>query len=132
MTGVQTCALPICPRVLAAFALSFVFVGATPVRSAAASPHAPDVHAILETHCVECHGGEKTKAGLDVTTRAALLRGGESGAAVQPGQPEASLLYRMVTHEEEPGMPHKKDKLPTAEIKTIAAWIGGGVIYARD
>ena len=47
---------------------------------------------LLETHCVSCHGGEKTKAGLDLVTRDALMRGGESGAAIVPGQPPASLL----------------------------------------
>ncbi len=79
-----------------------------------------------------CHGGEKTKAGFDLTTHAALLRGGESGAAVVLGRPELSLFQRMITHEEEPGMPHKKDKLPEAEIAIIAAWIRDGAIYTRE
>ena len=91
-----------------------------------------DALQILEAHCVGCHGGEKTKAGFDLTTREALLRGGESGTAVAPGQPEASLLYRMVTHREEPGMPHKKEQLPEEMIHTLAAWIGAGVPYARE
>ncbi len=94
--------------------------------------HPPDALALLEQHCVACHGGEKTKAGLDLTTHAALLRGGESGVAVVLGRPEVSLLQRTITHEEEPGMPHKKDKLPEAEIATIAAWIRGGAIYTRE
>ncbi len=92
---------------------------------------APDVLSLLETHCVQCHGGEKTKAGLDLTTRDDLLVGGVDGAAVIPGQPEKSLLYRMVTHEEEPGMPHKEDKLPDAAIEQFAAWIRAGVPYSR-
>ena len=79
-----------------------------------------------------CHGGEKTKAGFDLTTHAALLRGGESGPAVVLGRPELSLFQRMITHEEEPGMPHKKDKLPEAEIAIIAAWIRDGAIYTRE
>ena len=62
----------------------------------------------------------------------ALLRGGESGAAVVLGRPEVGLFQRMITHEEEPGMPHKKDKLPEAEIAIIAAWIRDGAIYTRE
>ena len=91
-----------------------------------------DALSLLETHCVKCHGGEKTKAGLDLTTREALLRGGESGAAVTLTQPaKTSLLYRMVAHLEEPGMPHKEDPLPAADIERIAAWLEAGAPYAR-
>ncbi len=86
---------------------------------------------LLETHCVSCHGGEKTKAGLDLVTREALLRGGESGAAIVSGRPQASLLYKMVAHLEEPGMPHKEDKLDDSAIRQISDWISAGVPYAR-
>jgi hypothetical protein len=90
-----------------------------------------DPLALLETHCVKCHGGEKTKSGLDVTTREALLRGGESGPVVTPGNPGASLLYLMVTHREEPGMPHKEDPLPADVQQRFADWIAAGVPYSR-
>ena len=97
----------------------------------AAHGNPPSIETLLETHCVKCHGGEKTKAGLDLTTRELLLRGGESGSSVETGRPEASLLYRMVTHEEEPGMPHKEDQLPADAIAAFADWIRRGVPYAR-
>ena len=90
-----------------------------------------DVFALLEAHCVKCHGGEKTKGGLDLTTREALLRGGESGAAVVPGKPDASLLIRQVRHEEEPHMPHKEAKLPDAAIAQLVEWVRAGVPYTR-
>ena len=101
------------------------------IAAAHAEPAKRPIEAILESHCVACHGGEKTKAGLDLTTRENLLRGGESGPAVVPGDPRASLLYGMVTHDEEPGMPHKEDKLATDVIETFAEWIRRGVPYAR-
>jgi hypothetical protein len=104
----------------------FVFLTA-----ATLSARAEDVIALLETHCVQCHGGGKIKAGLDLTTRENLLRGGETGDAIVVGHPEKSLLYRMLTHEEEPGMPHKEEKLPDATIKIFADWIRAGVPYAR-
>ena len=86
-----------------------------------------DALALLEAHCVKCHGGEKTKAGLDLTTREGLLRGGESGAAVAADNSvETSLLYQLIAHLEEPGMPHKEEKLPEAEIAEIARWLRAG------
>ncbi|MBL9211022.1 MAG: PSD1 domain-containing protein [Opitutaceae bacterium] len=100
--------------------------------AAAGAAERPEALQVLETHCVECHGGEKTKAGLDLTTRAALLRGGESGAAVVPGRPEASLLVRLVSHRDEPGMPHKQDPL-SAELQAVLTdWVAAGVPYTRS
>src|SRR5687768_8670031 len=90
-----------------------------------------DALAVLEQHCVSCHGGESTKAKLDLTTREALLRGGESGPAVVPEELGGSLLVQMVRHEKDPGMPYKKEKLPEASIEAIAAWVKAGVPYAR-
>ncbi|MES2692586.1 MAG: DUF1549 domain-containing protein, partial [Verrucomicrobiota bacterium] len=78
-----------------------------------------------------CHGGEKTKAGLDLTTREKLLVGGESGPAIVLGQPDKSLLYQMVAHIADPGMPHKEDKLPDADVAAFAQWIKDGVPYTR-
>ncbi|MCX6981917.1 MAG: PSD1 and planctomycete cytochrome C domain-containing protein [Verrucomicrobia bacterium] len=90
-----------------------------------------DVYAVLEAHCVKCHGGENTKGGLDLVTREALLRGGESGAAVVLGKPDASLLIRQVRHEEDPHMPHKEPKLPDAAIAQLVAWVKDGAPYTR-
>ncbi len=107
-----------------------VFVNILVVRAQDPHRHSGALE-VLEAQCVKCHGGEKTKAGLDLTTRENLLRGGESGPAIDATRPEASLLYRMVTHEEEPGMPHKEDKLPAASIAEIGRWIRAGTPYSR-
>ena len=60
-----------------------------------------------------------------------MLRGGESGAAVVPGKPDASLLIRQVRHEEDPHMPHKEPKLPDAAIAQLVEWVKAGVPYTR-
>ena len=117
-----------CSLALIAIACSIRVLGQDTAQAVRASP-ALD---LLETHCVKCHGGEKTKAGFDLTTREALLRGGESGVAFTPDAPaESSLVYRMIAHLEEPGMPHKEDPLPPAAIEQIAAWLRAGAPYAR-
>ena len=88
-----------------------------------------DVSAVLKQHCVKCHGGDKTRGGLDITTRASLLKGGDEGVVVVPGKSKESLLIRLVSHFEKPHMPAKKPKLPDAAIQKIAQWIDLGAPY---
>ncbi len=83
----------------------------------------------LEEHCLRCHGGEKTRAGFDLTSRESLLRGGESGSVIDLGQPEASFLLAVVRHEEEPTMPPKKPQLPAPLLADLATWIALGAPY---
>jgi hypothetical protein len=110
----------------------FAIISATAAQDTQPAAHVRDALTLLEAHCVKCHGGEKTKAGLDLTTREGLLRGGESGATITLGEAaETSLLYRMIAHLEEPGMPHKQDKLPDDAIRQIADWINRGALYSR-
>lgn len=91
----------------------------------------PTAEDILEASCTTCHRPGKSKGGLDLTTREALLKGGDTGPAVVVGKATDSLLYRLVVHLEEPGMPMKADKLPDSRIAALAAWINHGVPYSR-
>src|SRR4051812_28500567 len=61
-----------------------------------------DVLPILAARCLKCHGDAKTKANLDLRTRAGLLRGGESGPALVPGASAKSLLFEMIRKGEMP------------------------------
>ncbi len=54
------------------------------------------VRPILVKHCYECHSGSETNGGLAVDTRAGLLKGGDSGAALTPGEPDKSRLIEAV------------------------------------
>ena len=59
-------------------------------------------------------------AGLRVDSREALLRGGETGPAVVPGDPEKSALLKVVQHAEGfPRMPRGRAKLPAADIEVV-------------
>src|SRR5262249_31010828 len=69
------------------------------------------VRPLLTQHCVNCHGGEKTKGALDLTTREALLEGGAEGPAIIPGNAKGSRLYKLIKHLESPHMPYKAAKL---------------------
>ena len=54
---------------------------------------------LFQKHCVDCHGGAKTKGGLDLTRRINLMQGGDSGAVVLAGNHEASLLFKPHHHD---------------------------------
>ncbi len=92
--------------------------------------HAIGVRAskIIAANCVGCHGAPIKNAGLDLRKRDSILKGGERGAAVSPGNPDLSRIYRQVAHLDGPHMPPGK-KLPDEDIATLKLWIERGVPY---
>ncbi len=80
---------------------------------------------IFKNACNNCHNPDKKKAGLDLTTYAATMAGGESGVPVKLGNAGGSLLYKLTTHADEPKMPPKGDKLSDADLKILSDWIAG-------
>ncbi len=87
------------------------------------------VRPLLAANCFACHG-ESAMAGLRVDSRAALLRGGETGPAIVPGDPDKSTLLKAVQHAEGfPRMPRGRAKLPAADVDAIAEWIRGGAVW---
>jgi Protein of unknown function (DUF1553)/Protein of unknown function (DUF1549)/Planctomycete cytochrome C/Concanavalin A-like lectin/glucanases superfamily len=91
------------------------------------------VQPILEQNCYKCHShqAEKIKGGFVLDSREGLLRGGETGPAVVPGDAEKSLLIKAVRHvDEDLQMPPKK-KLADADIATLAEWVKLGAPYGE-
>ena len=88
-----------------------------------------DVRPILKAHCFHCHGEEgETKGGLDVRLARYLLKGGESGPAVVPGNAAASHVLELLKKGE---MPKGKGRLKDSEIAAIEQWIAGGAKTSR-
>ena len=85
---------------------------------------------ILQLRCTVCHGTRKQQGGLDLRTTAALLKGGKSGPAVVPGQPDQSLLLKRIHAGEMP--PHRElvkysvKPMEEAEIQLLTRWIAQG------
>jgi nitrate/TMAO reductase-like tetraheme cytochrome c subunit len=71
--------------------------------------------------CVFCHAGPEAKAGLDLNSYEALLAGGTGGAAVVPGEPEASLLVRRQS-----GPVDHFGQFLDEELEAVRAWIEAG------
>jgi cytochrome c553 len=89
------------------------------------------VRPVLLERCLKCHGGEKTRGGLDVTSREALLKGGDNGPVVVPHQAKASRLHQLAAHLDKPHMPPKGDRLTAEQLAHLAAWIDLGAPYDR-
>jgi WD40 repeat protein len=82
---------------------------------------------LFGSHCSKCHNEDKKKGGLNLMTYTGLMAGGSSGASVVPGNAKDSLLYLTMTHEEEPTMPPKRDKLPKKDLDMVMNFIKQGV-----
>ncbi len=81
-----------------------------------------EVRPLLIDRCQKCHGDKDPKGGLRLLSRAGLLKGGDTGPAVVPGEPEKSLLVKLIQHVEKPKMP-PKEKLPDRDIATLTRWV---------
>ncbi|MCX6866910.1 MAG: hypothetical protein NTV46_11980 [Verrucomicrobia bacterium] len=84
---------------------------------------------ILDECCSSCHNAGKKKGGLRVDSLAAILKGGTSGAAIEPGNPKDSLLLKrmLLDLEHNDHMPPKGKPQPTAEqIAALTFWIEMG------
>jgi len=68
----------------------------------------------------------KAKGGLDLMTRAAMLKGGDRGAAVNVDAPEKSLLLEMISYKDEDHQMPPKGKLEAADIEKITDWVKRG------
>ena len=79
---------------------------------------------IFEQSCVKCHGGsDGKKGGLSLKTYDDLMKGGEDGQVIAPGDAANSMLVQAI---EAGKMPKRAAKLPQAQIDTIAAWVAAG------
>ncbi|MBI5774372.1 MAG: hypothetical protein HZA89_11595 [Verrucomicrobia bacterium] len=83
---------------------------------------------IFRNACLKCHNPDKLKGDLDLTTVAALLKGGGSGPGAISGDPSGSKLLKVITHDDEMKMPSESSKLPDKEIDLIRKWIAGGLL----
>ena len=86
---------------------------------------AQSARAILEEHCISCHGATQM-GGLDLRQREALLTGGTRGPTLVPGDPEDSLLYRVLVSTGDLAMPLGQDALPGEQVEIIRRWIAEG------
>lgn len=87
------------------------------------------VRPLLIEKCLGCHdGSEESESDLAITSRQALIDGGDYGPTLVPGRAEASLLMSVVrrTHKELRMPPEEEDRLTATEVADLARWIDTG------
>jgi len=111
---------------VALLALRFTLAAAEPGGTPAAITYASAVAPVFARYCVRCHGSEPDpKGGLRLDDYEAIVRGGESGPVIVPGDAQGSLLIQKLEHRDRPVMPPQR-KLPRATITLLRAWIDRG------
>src|SRR5262249_14280037 len=87
------------------------------------------VRPILAGRCFKCHGGDKVSSGLRVDSREALLKGGDRGPALVPGNAERSLLLRALRHQDDKLKMPPNTTLPEQTVRDFATWISQGAAW---
>ena len=86
------------------------------------------VRPILVDHCFRCHGEEpkKVKGGLRLSSRMGMVSGGDSGAAMVPGDAERSLIIQAIRYKDAATAMPPKRKLSDVEIGDLTKWVAMG------
>lgn len=117
------------PPILRSFAVVIV-LGAS--VTSADEFFAAKVEPLLKQRCFECHShASKIKGGLALDSKSGWEKGGDSGPAIIPGKPEASLLMKALSHAEKDLKMPPKQMLPRSEIDLLAEWIRQGAADPR-
>lgn len=88
------------------------------------------VRPLLVEHCYKCHGPDKQQADLRVDSRAAIVRGGETGEAIVPGKPDESRLIGAVKYEELEMPPDRR--LDDQDVETLVEWVRSGAPWPNS
>ena len=89
-----------------------------------------DVLPIVLLRCTTCHGPRLKQGGVDLRTPAAMRRGGKSGPALIPGDPDGSLMIQRIESEACPPrellLKFFVKRPPSSEVKVLRDWIAAG------
>lgn len=92
------------------------------------------VHELFAAHCMDCHAAQEPEGKLVLESFEALMKGGETGPALKPGNSRSSLLIQMVEGSyKKDGKkiimpPGKRKKLQPDEIALLKGWIDSGAL----
>src|SRR5258708_19517438 len=110
---------------LAALPLALQIAGeaqqAAPSAAQSADYFEAKVRPVLAANCYDCHTDERM-GGLRLDSREALLKGGKSGPAIVPGDPEKSLLIQAVRQTAALKMP-KGGPLKASALAALPPWV---------
>jgi nitrate/TMAO reductase-like tetraheme cytochrome c subunit len=93
----------------------------TPVPAGEDLTYANTIGPIFEARCGNCHSSSNSIQDLDLSTYQSAMSGGESGAAILPGDPDNSLIIIKQTGEQA-----HFGQLNPEELELIIQWIEAG------
>src|SRR5436190_7513365 len=118
----------VCAAATSLFSLS----AAEPASLAGSSFFEQKIRPVLAEHCYKCHSmkATKLKGGLALDSKERALKGGNTGPAIVPSKPEASLLLTAIRHADpDLEMPPEEKKLPDEVIANFEKWIKAGAPF---
>jgi hypothetical protein len=90
------------------------------------------IRPVLVEHCFKCHGNGNRKGQLQLDSRASMLKGGEIGPVVIPGQPDKSVLIKAIRYTDDQLKMPPKGKLPDANIADFIQWVKSGAPWPEN
>jgi Protein of unknown function (DUF1549)/Protein of unknown function (DUF1553)/Planctomycete cytochrome C len=92
------------------------------------------IRPVLADNCYKCHSpeAEKVRGELLLDTRDGIRKGGTTGAAIVPGNPDRSLLIKALRHKDKDTAMPPKEKLPDQVVADFEAWVKMGAPDPRD
>ena len=120
---------PLAPsfRILTWLGLSLTTALAADLKPADLEFFESKIRPVLVAECYECHDAKKQKGDLRLDYRQGLLKGGEEGAAIFPGDAKKSILVQSMDHSHETlQMPKKRPKLDAKIVADFIEWINRG------
>lgn len=90
------------------------------------------IRPIFVEHCQECHGPDEQEASLRLDSRAAILKGGDTGPAVIPGDLNAGELVAAIQYDPDGYQMPPDGKLPQEKIDLLIEWVKIGAPWAGD
>ncbi|HET9318930.1 MAG TPA: DUF1549 domain-containing protein, partial [Bryobacteraceae bacterium] len=101
------------------------------VAQQAAVSDGTEVQPVLKANCQPCHNEKLRSSGLALTSKAAIVTGGNRGPAIKPGNPDESLLVRAIEQAGDLKMPPGR-KLQPDDIATIRRWVALGAAWPKE
>ena len=86
------------------------------------------IHPVMEEKCIACHNQNLASGGLNMSSIESMIKGGNSGAGIQNGNPFESLIFKRVSfpHDHPKFMPPTGVPLSYDQIATLEWWIDNG------
>jgi len=88
-----------------------------------------DIAPFMSNLCVGCHNPRNKSGGLSVANFYDMMKGGDSGEVIIPGNMEDSRLFRLVGGLENPRMPQGQARITRKNYEDLKKWFKEGNAY---